>query len=94
MCCRHPMMMAWTRILPLRTLTIMHGSSLTSDEAARLVTSLAASCRRRVILMAWRAQGKSRRLTWAAFRVRVSMRPCPVSRAEMPAGTCRQGAEP
>ena len=42
------------------------------------------SCRR-VILMAWRAPGKSRRLRWAAFRVRVSARPCPVSRAESPA---------
>jgi hypothetical protein len=51
----------------------------------------AVSFRQRVILMAWRAQGKSRRLTWAAFRVRVSARPCPVSRAVLPAGTCRQG---
>ena len=36
---------------------------------------MAVSCRWRVILMAWRAYGKSRRLTWAAFRVRVSMWP-------------------
>ena len=49
------------------------------------------SLRQRVILMAWRACGKSRRLTWAAFRVRVSVRPCPVSRVTLPAGTCRQG---
>ena len=53
---------------------------------------MAVSLRRRVILMAWRAQGKSSRLTWAAFRVRVSVRPCPVSRAVLPAGTCRQGS--
>jgi hypothetical protein len=35
--------------------------------------------------------GKSRQLTWAAFRERLSMRPCPVSRVELTAGTCRQG---
>jgi hypothetical protein len=50
------------------------------------------SFRQRQILMAWQACGKSRRLTWAAFRVRVSVRPCPVSRVELPAGTCRQGS--
>ena len=38
---------------------------------------MAVCFRQRVILTAWRACGKSRRLTWAAFRVRVSMRPCP-----------------
>ena len=43
-------------------------------------------------LMAWRACGKSRRLTCAVFRVRVSMRPCPVSRVALPAGICRQGS--
>ena len=53
---------------------------------------MAVSFRQRVILMAWRARGKSRRLTWAAFRVRVSARPCPVSRVVLPAGTCRQGS--
>ena len=52
---------------------------------------MAVSSRRRVILMAWQAQGKSRPLTCAVFRVRVSMRPCPVSRVELPAGICRQG---
>jgi hypothetical protein len=26
-----------------------------------------------------------------SFRVRVSIRPCPVSRVELPAGICRQG---
>ena len=53
---------------------------------------MAVSLRQRVILMAWRACGKSRRLTWAAVRVRVSVRPCPVSRVALPAGTCRQGS--
>ena len=52
---------------------------------------VAVSCRQRVILMAWRAPGKSRPLTCATFRVRVSARPCPVSRVVLPAGTCRQG---
>src|ERR1039458_79344 len=51
------------------------------------------SCRQRVILMAWRAPGKSRPLTWAVLRVRVSMRPCPVSRVRLPAGTCRRRGE-
>ena len=36
--------------------------------------------------------GVSRRLTWAVFRVRVSVRPCPASRVVLPAGTCRQGS--
>src|ERR1017187_4477998 len=58
----------------------------------REVLPVAASWGRRVILMAWRAQGKSRRLTQAVLRVRVSMRPCPVSRVRLPAGTCRQGS--
>jgi hypothetical protein len=52
----------------------------------------AVSLRQRVILMAWQACGKSRPLTWAAFTVRVSVRPCPVSRVTLPAGTCRQGS--
>ena len=52
---------------------------------------MAVSFRQRLILIAWRTPGKSRRLTWAAFRVRVSMRPCPVPGAELPTGTCRQG---
>jgi hypothetical protein len=33
-----------------------------------------------VILMTCRAAAKSRRLTWAVLRVRVSVRPCPASR--------------
>ena len=40
----------------------------------------------------WRAQRKSGRPTWAAFTVRVSMRPRPVSRVVPLAGTCRQGS--
>src|ERR1022692_1206400 len=35
--------------------------------------------------------GKSRPLTCAVFRVRVSRRPCPASRVVLPAGTCCQG---
>jgi len=42
-------------------------------------------------LMACGEPGKSSAATWQAFRVRVSMRPWPVSRAESPAGYCRQG---
>lgn len=41
----------------------------------RVVLPVAVSLRHRVILMAWRACGKSRRLTWAAFKVRVPARP-------------------
>jgi hypothetical protein len=52
---------------------------------------VAVSCRQRVILMAWRAREKSRPLTCATFSVRVSARPCPVSRVVLPAGTCRHG---
>ena len=44
--------------------------------------------------MAWQAPGKSRKLTWAAFRVLVSVRPCPVSRVMLPAGTCAPGQGP
>ena len=52
---------------------------------------MAVSWRQRVILMAWRARGKFRWLTWAVFRGRVSARPCPLSRAARRAGTCRHG---
>jgi hypothetical protein len=41
--------------------------------------------------MACRAWGKSRWLTWPVLRVRVSRRPCPVPRAELATGICRQG---
>jgi hypothetical protein len=42
-----------------------------------------------VISMADRAYGKSRWLTRAVFRVRVSARPCPLSRTEAPPGSYR-----
>ena len=35
--------------------------------------------------------GKPRPLTWAVFRARVSVRPCPAPRVVLPADTCRQG---
>jgi hypothetical protein len=53
------------------------------------------SCRQRVILMAWRAPGNSRWLTWAVFTVRVSARPCPLSRARLPSlPSCREAPAP
>jgi hypothetical protein len=65
---------------------------VTAQAVSRETLPVAVSLRRRVILMAWRARGKSSRLAWTAFRVRVSMRPWPVSRVTLPAGTCRQGS--
>jgi hypothetical protein len=61
---------------------------VTAQAVWREVLPVVVSSRRPVILMAWRPWGKSRRPTWAVFRVLV--RPCPASRAELPAGTWRQ----
>ena len=64
---------------------------VTAQVVSREVLPVAVSLRHRVILMVWRACGKSRRLTWASFRGRVSMRPCPASRAVLPAGCLPPG---
>jgi hypothetical protein len=50
---------------------------VTAQAVWREVLPVAVSFRQRVILMAWRACGNARWLTCAAFRVRVSARPCP-----------------
>ncbi len=83
--------MAWA---PVRLVIADVQSALMAYAVSREVLPVAVSCRRRVILMDWRAQGKSSPLTWAVLRVRVSMRPCPVSQVELPTGTCRQGQGP
>src|SRR5258708_5182164 len=54
------------------------------------VLPVVGSSRGRVILRAWRARGRAGGLAGAVFRV--SVRPWPVSRVKLPAGTCRQGS--